>query len=92
MTPELVGLTQEQLRALLREARLADAVPPPSPWMSPRETARYLGIALGTLRNWTSARFIPYSKRGRVVRYHRDAIDRWLARGACSGRTTLADA
>ncbi|MHB1427011.1 MAG: helix-turn-helix domain-containing protein [Gemmataceae bacterium] len=59
--------------------------------MTPEETATYLGIALGTLRNWTSARFVPFSKRGRVVRYHRDTIDRWLSRGSCSGRTTLAD-
>jgi excisionase family DNA binding protein len=62
-----------------------------SPWMTPRETAAYLGIALGTLRNWTSARFIPFSKKGAVVRYHRDTIDRWLHRASCPGRATLAD-
>jgi len=59
--------------------------------MTPQETADYLQIALGTLRNWTSARFVPFAKRGRIVRYNRDAIDRWLARGSCPGRTTLAD-
>jgi excisionase family DNA binding protein len=63
----------------------------PSPWMTPQETADYLQIALGTLRNWTSARFVPFAKRGRIVRYNRDAIDRWLGRGSCPGRTTLAD-
>ena len=68
-----------------------DAAPPSSPWMTPGDTARYLGIALGTLRNWTSARFIPFTKRGGIVRYHRETIDRWLSRGACPGRTTLAD-
>jgi excisionase family DNA binding protein len=60
--------------------------------MTPGEAAVYLGIALGTLRNWTSARFIPFSKKGRVVRYHRETVDRWLARGGCAGRGTLADA
>jgi hypothetical protein len=25
------------------------------------------------------------------VRYHREVIDKWLARGACSGRSGLAD-
>src|SRR5262249_689184 len=55
------------------------------------ETARYLGIALGTLRNWTSAHYIPFVKKGRIVRYHRLVIDRWLAKGACRGRATLAD-
>lgn len=62
-----------------------------SPWLTPIEAALYLRIALGTLRNWTSARYIPFSKRGRVVRYDRRALDRWLSRGACHGRSTLAD-
>jgi excisionase family DNA binding protein len=62
-----------------------------TPWLTPADAAAYLGVALGTLRNWTSARYVPYAKRGRVVRYHRDALDRWLARGGCPGRKTLAD-
>lgn len=62
-----------------------------SPWMTPLEAALYLGIALGTLRNWTSARYVPHSKRGGVVRYHRDVLDRWLNRGACPGRAKIAD-
>ena len=57
------------------------------PWFTPREAAFYLGIALGTLRNWTSQRSIPFVKRGRFVRYHRDELDQWLAN---SGRNTLA--
>jgi len=71
------------------DRRLQDS--PPTPWMTPEVTAGYLGVSLGTLRNWTSARYIPFAKRGRVVRYHRDAIDRWLSRGSCPGRTTIAD-
>lgn len=63
----------------------------PSPWLTPEQAAAYLQVAVGTLRNWTSARYIPYCKRGRVVRYHREQIDRWLSRGACLGRATLAD-
>ena len=91
MTVDHTALTKDQLQALLKSSQLKDLIQPRSPWMGPEETAAYLGIALGTLRNWTSARFIPYSKRGRVVRYHRDTIDRWLSRGGCPGRTTLAD-
>jgi len=53
--------------------------------------ALYLGIALGTLRNWTSARFIPFAKRGRCVRYHRNQLDQWLSMGACSGRRTFTN-
>jgi excisionase family DNA binding protein len=62
-----------------------------SPWMSPRDAAEYLGVALGTLRNWTSARYVPFSRRGRVVRYHRNHLDRWLSKGSCPGRSTIAD-
>jgi len=62
-----------------------------SPWLTPVDAATYLGVALGTLRNWTSARYVPHVKRGRVVRYHRDTLDAWLRRGGCPGRTTIAD-
>jgi excisionase family DNA binding protein len=62
-----------------------------SPWMTPAQAAKYLGIALGTLRNWTSAHFVPFAKKGRVVRYHREKIDQWLLRGGCAGRTALPD-
>jgi excisionase family DNA binding protein len=64
---------------------------PDSPWLTPVQAAAYLQVALGTLRNWTSARFVPFVRRGRVVRYHRDHLDRWLGQGACRGRSTLAD-
>ena len=64
---------------------------PGSPWLPPEEAAGYLGIALGTLRNWTSARYVPFCRRGRVVRYHRDALDRWLSKGSCPGRSTIAN-
>ncbi len=62
-----------------------------SPWFKPIEAAEYLGIALGTLRNWTSAHYIPHAKRGRLVRYHRDSLDQWLKRGACVGRAKFTD-
>lgn len=62
-----------------------------SPWMNPEQTAQYLSVAIGTLRNWTSQRYIPFARRGRVVRYHRAELDKWLSRGACKGRTSIAD-
>jgi excisionase family DNA binding protein len=62
-----------------------------SPWMNAEQTASYLGVSVGTIRNWTSARYVPFSRRGRVVRYHRDALDRWLNKGNCPGRTTISD-
>ena len=60
-------------------------------WLTPKQAASYLQIALGTLRNWTSARYVPHAKRGNVVRYHRDELDRWLSAGRCRGRRTFAD-
>ena len=62
-----------------------------TPWMTPVEAATYLGISLGTLRNWTSARYVPFARRGRVVRYRREILDDWLARDGCDGRHTIAD-
>jgi excisionase family DNA binding protein len=59
--------------------------------MTPSEAATYLRIALGTLRNWTSAHYVPFCRRGRVVRYNRESLDRWLAKDACAGRTHIAD-
>jgi excisionase family DNA binding protein len=57
--------------------------------MTPQEAADYLGISLGTLRNWTSQRFVPFAKKGRVVRHHRDVLDAWLAEGGCNGRLSF---
>lgn len=64
---------------------------PTSPWMKPEEAAEYLGVALGTLRNWTSAKFVPFSKRGGIVRYHRNQLDKWLLAKSCKGRSTYAN-
>jgi excisionase family DNA binding protein len=91
MPEDTAGVLAEQVLAILRSPQLAEILRPASPWMSPEDTAQYLGIALGTLRNWTSAHFVPHAKKGRVVRYHRDTIDKWLAKGGCSGRSSLAD-
>jgi len=62
-----------------------------SPWLTPIEAAEYLGIALGTLRNLTSQRRVPFSRNGRIVRYRVDALDAWLASSdSCHGRATVA--
>ncbi len=51
-----------------------------SEWMTYGEVAEYLSAAVGTVRNWVSARKIPYSKRGGMVRFKRGEIDAWLAK------------
>jgi excisionase family DNA binding protein len=52
-----------------------------SPWLKPPQAAAYLGVSLGTLRNWTSMQYIPFARRGRVARYHVGELDRWLTGG-----------
>ena len=62
-----------------------------TPWMTARQAAAYLAIALGTLRNLTSQRRIPFSKRCGIVRFHRAALVAWLSKGSCRGRADVAD-
>jgi excisionase family DNA binding protein len=85
--PDESQRTWQEFLALLRSQQTAPACGG-SPWMGAEEAARYLGIALGTLRNWTSLGFIPCVKKGHVTRYHREVIDNWLAEGGRPGRTT----
>jgi len=61
-----------------------------SPWMTIKEVADYLSVSAGTVRNWVSQRYIPFARRGRVVRFHRESIDRWLNVGASKGRRMIS--
>jgi excisionase family DNA binding protein len=76
------ALALERVLSWLDSSPLVEAVRRASPWMTARQAASYLGISVGTLRNWTASNHIPFSKRGRVVRYHRSAVDQWLAEGS----------
>jgi excisionase family DNA binding protein len=62
-----------------------------SPWLTTQQAAQYLGVALGTIRNWTSSRYLPHARRNRLVRYNKLQLDQWLSHGACKGRQTIAD-
>lgn len=57
-----------------------------TPWMTIGEVSAYLSVSPGTVRNWVSRHYIPYARRGRVVRFHRERIDEWLNRGASKRR------
>ena len=57
-----------------------------TPWLTFRQLAQYLNVTVGTVRNWVSQKYIPFSKRGGVVRFHRDKIDAWLNTGQCKGK------
>jgi excisionase family DNA binding protein len=46
----------------------------PMEWLGPSEAAHYLGISIGTLRNWTSNGKVPYRKIGRLNRYKKQEL------------------
>lgn len=48
--------------------------------LRPRELSELLGVPVGTLANWRSARTgPPFVKIGRHVRYRRGDVDEWIA-------------
>ncbi len=59
----------------------ATATLPRSEYLSPNEAAAYIGIKPQTLSNWRSTgRYnVPFVRAGRLIRYDRRALDRWLA-------------
>lgn len=70
----------------IEDAAVSRGVDVPSPWLTQREAASYLKLAVGTIRNLTSAHALPFARRGRIVRYRRDALDAWLVKGTHRGR------
>jgi excisionase family DNA binding protein len=54
-----------------------------SPWLTTKDAATYLSVSTGTLHNWRSAGTGPeYKAVGRLVRYHREALDAFMSAGA----------
>ena len=47
--------------------------------MDAGQAAQYLGVTRSTLRRWVQCHGLPAARVGRVVRFRRVAIDRWLA-------------
>lgn len=51
--------------------------------LTPQETAEVLRVHQRTLRRWRSLRYGPPSHRiGRLIRYRRADLDRWIERDA----------
>jgi len=63
-----------------------------SPWLTVKEAAAYLSVSPGTVRNWVSQHYVPFVRRGHVVRFNRHQLDQWLSHGACKGRVPRAAA
>lgn len=47
--------------------------------LSPIELSEALGISIETIYAWTSQKRIPYVKMGKLVRFSRTEINRWLS-------------
>ena len=46
--------------------------------LSPAELAEAFGISIETVYAWTSQKKIPYIKMGKLVRFSRNEVNRWL--------------
>ena len=44
-----------------------------------REAASYIGCTPGTLRVWVSKRKVPHIKVGRLTRFRKEDLDKWLS-------------
>ncbi len=61
---------------------LAPTETPDDPWLIPTQAAEYLQLAEKTLANWRAAKTGPTPAiRGRIVRYKRSELDRWMTEG-----------
>jgi excisionase family DNA binding protein len=71
-------LTREDLTSALLE--VARRAPPPKKWLSPREAADYLGVAMSTLYAWKSQKKLKAATVGGVVRFDVQNLDDFLTR------------
>ena len=56
--------------------------------LTEQEAANYLSVVPRTLRLWRRVRNLPYIKlSGKVIRYRRDDLDRWISKHAVSTPT-----
>ena len=47
-------------------------------WLSVDDVAAYLGIKRGTVYKWIARHGLPVRKIGRLLKFRRDDIDRWM--------------
>ncbi|HUV31684.1 MAG TPA: helix-turn-helix domain-containing protein [Acidobacteriota bacterium] len=56
--------------------------------LTPDEVAELLGVEKSTIYQWTHQGFIPHVKLGRLIRFRRDKVDKWLQKKSVAGRST----
>jgi len=55
-------------------------------WLSVDDIAAYLGIKRETLYKWLAEKDIPAHKVGRLWKFRKDEIDKWVESGAADSR------
>lgn len=55
-----------------------------------KEVADYIGLSVHTLYTMVSQRRIPYVKMGRLTKFDREEIDKWIASHSVKVRRSLA--
>jgi excisionase family DNA binding protein len=50
-------------------------------WLSVEEIAGYLGVKKETIYKWLSQKRIPAHKLGRLWKFKKDEIDKWVTTG-----------
>ncbi len=59
-------------------------------YLTVKEVSDYTGLAEGTLYNMVSERRIPHRKLGRLVKFDRHELDKWLKDQAVKVRRAIA--
>lgn len=50
----------------------------PEPYVPTKEAAAYLGVGVGTLRDWVHRRLVPSHKVGGARRFRLSELDAWI--------------
>ncbi len=56
-----------------------------SEWCDIREAAKHLAVSTAFLRKRVRLREIPYARAGKVLRFRKADLDRWLEANGCGG-------
>ena len=50
-------------------------------WLSVEEIAAYLGVKRDTVYKWKRLKGMPHHKVGRLVKFRREEVDKWVLSG-----------
>jgi len=53
-------------------------------WLSVDEIGVYLGVKRDTVYSWISQRGMPAQKIGRLWKFKKDEVDKWIRKGGAS--------